>query len=226
MNRLARRYPSPSLVVSFTALIVSLGGAGYSATGGNFILGVSNTATNRTTLSADINDRTLRLSNLSTGSNATALALNVASGHAPFAVNSTTRIPNLNADKLDGLDSTQFPNKVVIPFTVAAGANTAPIALPANRPVFVMGVTFIGSYGVGQVTLLRAPGVFLKWTGLESWAPFANSSITSGESSATGDHIVYLDNVREVDIEVNSADTIRVHNDSSQPRTGNVTLIW
>ena len=29
-------------------------------------------------------------------------------GHAPFTVNSGTKVANLNADKLDGLDSTSF----------------------------------------------------------------------------------------------------------------------
>ena len=49
-----RRYPSPSLVVSITALVVALGGAGYSATGGNFILGQANKATTQTALSASL----------------------------------------------------------------------------------------------------------------------------------------------------------------------------
>ncbi len=37
-----------------------------------------------------------------------ALRLNVASGHPPFTVNSATRVPSLNADLLDGRDSTYF----------------------------------------------------------------------------------------------------------------------
>ena len=32
----------------------------------------------------------------------------MASGHAPFTVNSGTKVANLNADKLDGIDSTGF----------------------------------------------------------------------------------------------------------------------
>src|SRR6266404_5121368 len=136
MNCFLRRCPSPSLIVSIIALVVALGGAGYSATGGNFILGVTNAATNVTTLSTNINERALRLSNLSTAGSATALGLNVAAGHAPFIVNSATKVTNLNADKLDGLDSTQFPNRLVVPFNLDAGAITAQIALPLNQPVF------------------------------------------------------------------------------------------
>src|SRR4051812_32243053 len=130
MNRFLRRCPSPSLIVSIIALVVALGGAGYSATGGNFILGMSNTATNLSALRADISGPAVRAVNLSTGSGATALAMIVAPGHAPFAVNSDTRVANLNADKLDGLDSTQFPNRLVVPFNLAPGALTAQIVPP------------------------------------------------------------------------------------------------
>src|SRR4051812_1419311 len=42
------RYPSPSLVISLFALLVALGGAGIAATGGNFILGQSNSASSLT----------------------------------------------------------------------------------------------------------------------------------------------------------------------------------
>src|SRR4029079_7944250 len=107
------------------ALIVSLGGVGYSATGGNFILGRSNSASTQTALSASLNGRALQLTNTNAGGNATALGLNVAAGHPPFAVNSPVRVANLNADKLDGLDSTQFPNRLVIPFNLAAGGLTS-----------------------------------------------------------------------------------------------------
>jgi hypothetical protein len=82
-----------------------LGGTTYAATGGNFILGTSNVASSRTSLSAPISDRALQLTNANTGAGATALGLNVASGHAPFTVNSGTKVAHLNADKLDGIDS-------------------------------------------------------------------------------------------------------------------------
>src|SRR4051812_14198132 len=100
--------PSPSMAVSLLSLVIALGGAGYAATGGNFILGMSNTATNLSALRADISGPAVRSVNLSTASGATAHAMIVASGHAPFAVNSSTKVSNLNADKLDGLDSAAF----------------------------------------------------------------------------------------------------------------------
>jgi hypothetical protein len=48
----------------------------------------------------------LALTSNSTATGATALKLKVSSGNAPFTVNSGTKVAKLNADKLDGVDST------------------------------------------------------------------------------------------------------------------------
>jgi hypothetical protein len=97
------------MVVALIALFVALGATTYAATGGNFILGQSNSAGNTTSLSAPLaGKKALQLTNTSTGAGATALGLNVAIGHTPFTVNSGTKVANLNADKLDSLDSTAF----------------------------------------------------------------------------------------------------------------------
>jgi hypothetical protein len=77
--------------------------------------------------------------------------------------------------------------------------------------------------GVGQVSLLHVPSRFIVWVGLESEIPAA---ITSGDGSAVGTHIVYINVAHTVDIQVASGDTIRVHNPSEGTRAGNVTLIW
>jgi hypothetical protein len=95
-------------VVSLAALFVALGGTTYAATGGNFILGKSNSASSTTALTAPVAGKGLQVTNTSTGAGATALGLNVASGKAPFTVNSGTKVANLNADKLDGIDSSGF----------------------------------------------------------------------------------------------------------------------
>ena len=119
---------------------------------------------------------------------------------------------------------TTVPNKSVLHYSLAPGANSAAIRPVANVPVLVMGVcTSLGVRGVGQVSLLHITGSFLEWTGLES--PFS-ASITNGFSGSAGTHIVYIDYSHQVDIQVASPDTIRVHNGSGAVRTGNVTLIW
>ncbi len=99
---------SPALVVSLIALFVSLGGVGYSATGGSFILGGSNKANKGSSLTANVAGKTLTLKNTSTGAGASALNLNVAGTKPPFTTNSGTKVANLNADKLDGLSSAAF----------------------------------------------------------------------------------------------------------------------
>jgi len=96
-----------NVMVTIVAFIV-LGGMSYAATGGNFSLGKANSASSTSSLSAPVNGKALNLTNTSTGVSATALGLNVASGHAPFTVNSGTKVKALNADTLDGKDSTAF----------------------------------------------------------------------------------------------------------------------
>jgi hypothetical protein len=96
-----------NVMVTILGFIV-LGGTAVAATGGNFILGQSNSASSTTSLTAPLAGKGLQVTNTSTGAGATALGLNVASGHPPFTVNSGTKVTNLNADKLDGMDSSAF----------------------------------------------------------------------------------------------------------------------
>jgi hypothetical protein len=100
-------------MVTILAFIV-LGGISYAATGGNFILGKSNSASSKTSLAAPIADKALAVTNNSTKAGATALGLNVASGHPPFKVNSGAKVTNLNADELDGQDVSNWNMTPVI----------------------------------------------------------------------------------------------------------------
>jgi hypothetical protein len=97
-------------VVGYIALFVALGGTSYAATGGNFILGKPNAAGTQTSLSASpvFAGKTLQVTNTSTDAPATALGLSVGSGRPPFTVNSGTKVAKLNADLLDGADSSAF----------------------------------------------------------------------------------------------------------------------
>ena len=53
-------------VVSLAALFVALGGTTYAATGGNFILGKSNSASSTTSLTAPVAGKGLQVTNTST----------------------------------------------------------------------------------------------------------------------------------------------------------------
>jgi hypothetical protein len=68
----------------------------------------------------------MTLENTSTNSGATALRLTTPSGHAPFNTNSSTKVDNLNADRLDGLDSTSLQRRVT--GTCSTGAAISAIA--------------------------------------------------------------------------------------------------
>jgi hypothetical protein len=116
------------------------------------------------------------------------------------------------------------PNAVNITYSLAAGANSAVITPATNKSVLVMGCnTTAGAQGVGQVSLLHIPSIRIEWVGLESWP---TAAITTGNTSAAGTHIVYIDPNDLVEIQVASADTIRVHNGSGATEAGSVTLVW
>jgi hypothetical protein len=103
------RKPSPATIVALAALFIALGGVGVAATGGNFILGHSNSAANTSALAATVaGGKALEVSNTNTTSGSAALGLNVAPGHAPFTVNTGAKVANLNADLLDSHDSGFF----------------------------------------------------------------------------------------------------------------------
>jgi hypothetical protein len=92
------------------ALIIGMASMALAANGGNFILGQTNVATALTILggSAGADGPMLRIANNNADPNDTALELRVQSGEAPMTVNRDTKVANLNADKLDGLDSSDL----------------------------------------------------------------------------------------------------------------------
>ena len=89
---------------------VAFGGVAYAANGGSFLLGKTNKATAPSVL------------NNSAG---TALSLVAKPGYAPFKVSNAVKVPLLNADKLDGLDSKSF---VRVGATVANATNASQLA--------------------------------------------------------------------------------------------------
>jgi hypothetical protein len=82
---------SHATVVAYLALFMAMGGTAAAATGGTFILGRRNDASTVSTLS---------------NSAGTPLLLRSPAGTAPLAVNRAVKVDHLNADLLDGLDST------------------------------------------------------------------------------------------------------------------------
>jgi hypothetical protein len=89
--------------VALFALMLSLGGTAYAATGGNWILGQSNTANATTTLDSTASAGPGLAVTNTAGRPAASFTANA--GIAPFNVGSSVKVPNLNADTLDGVDS-------------------------------------------------------------------------------------------------------------------------
>ena len=97
---MARRFRDAVTATSaLAALIIAVGATGtaVAATGGTFILGKSNSATTLTTLS---------------NTKGTALSLKAPSGSPALAVSNTNKVARLNADLLDGLNSSQLQRRV------------------------------------------------------------------------------------------------------------------
>jgi hypothetical protein len=86
----------------------------------------------------------LALTNNSTATGATALKLTVKTGKAPFTVNTATKVANLNADKLDGIDSTGL---------LQGKGRTYTLAVAVARPTIATDAEYVPSPAV-------APGFF------------------------------------------------------------------
>ena len=98
-------------LASMLALVFGMASTAFGANGGNLILGsLNNAATAITRLTGSVSGGpALHVVNTDTAPGSKALQLNVAQGKPPLAVNSAAgRATNLNADKVDGLDSASF----------------------------------------------------------------------------------------------------------------------
>jgi hypothetical protein len=172
------RKPSPAMIVALLSLFVALGGAGMAATGGNLILGQSNSASTPTSLNAPVaGGRTLTLTNLNTAVGSSALKLNVASNHAPFQVSSATKVPSLNSDLLDAHDSTYF-----LPASGTAANSSALGGEPPSHYLPVSGSVRSWTWAINTLTL-AAPSDGDK----TAQCPAGDTVLGGGWSVATGD---------------------------------------
>jgi hypothetical protein len=98
-----------ALLAAVVSAFVASGAA--VATTQAFTLGATNTVDAPSTVTAGpngITGRLLQLSNQGTDATSTPLGLSAGAGRPPMIVNSSTRVDHLNADLLDGLDSSAF----------------------------------------------------------------------------------------------------------------------
>jgi hypothetical protein len=213
--------PSPSLGISMLALLISLGGAAFSANGGSFILGQANSATAKTSLVAPVADSALRISNTSADPAAIGIRIQTASTQPPLGVNSSVKVANLNADLIDGINSANLATRQVINFDLAAGENSKEVPIPPGRAIHIAG-ELNSTVDVGQVTAFRIGGN-IRYFGIQTFdCGVCFLAGTAGEEGAT---LLKLSN--NVQVETGSDVTsVRVHNGSGGRRIGYVTLIW
>ena len=96
-----------AVILALTVGVVSTALAG-TGVGSAFNLGKTNTVSAISKLVGSVAGPSLLIDNNSTNSAATALDLQVEAGKAPMKVNRATKVANLNADKLDGMDAGQL----------------------------------------------------------------------------------------------------------------------
>ena len=95
------------------ALVVGVASMALGANGGNFILGQNNTASLLTKLTGQVpGGAALQVVNTRPEAGSRGLQVSVAENRPPILVNATAgKATNLNADQLDGKDSTDFRTK-------------------------------------------------------------------------------------------------------------------
>lgn len=102
--------------IGAVGVILAGTGVGYASNGQSFLLG----HTNRETTTSSLKN-----------TQGPAVRMVAPAGTAPFAVSNGTRVPNLNADRLDGVDAAAFQRKGAV---VRQGQSTfTPSEGPINR---------------------------------------------------------------------------------------------
>jgi hypothetical protein len=144
MHRPFRRRPSAALVVSMLALFAALSGWGYAATS-NFVLGKTNRA-KKTTGIASSAKHAPALAVTNTGGGA-AGSFTVKAGVTPFTVSSSAKVVKLDADLLDGIDSSALQRRVE--GTCAAGSAIRVITVAGGVTCQTVGTTVGGGGGGG-----------------------------------------------------------------------------
>jgi hypothetical protein len=152
------------------ALVLGVATMAFGANGSNFILGsLNNTATAITKLTGTVGGGpALQVSNPSTATGSTALHLQVATGKAPMKVNRTTKVANLNTDRLDGKDSTElapilrsqqdgFHRGQVV--TGTTEVNSVAIQAPVNGVLMISGTAFVNSGEPAAINYILNPKV-------------------------------------------------------------------
>lgn len=126
----------------------------------------------------------------------------------------------------------QQASYVTATYTVAAGKTSTGILLPVeNRPIHLMvACTTNGDRGMGSVTIMREVGGannVLSWVGEDLHSNIGgDATIAQGLNIARNTHILYADYNGQVDVQLNTADTIHIANKTNAAETVVVTMMY
>ena len=127
-------------------LTIAVTSSGTAAAVSYLVLGGPNSASATTTLSSSTNAAVLAIRNTNSGGGTSAkgLAITVPSGRAPITVNSSAgKATNLNADKLDGKDSTAFG--LVRDFAQSTNSASDPTPLLTFRSITLHRLSYVNT---------------------------------------------------------------------------------
>jgi hypothetical protein len=229
------------LMVGIATMVAALLGAASMAFAGNgdpWILGQLNSATAITRLagSGGVDGPMLVVTNNDSGSDDAALDLNVQSGEPPMTVNSQTKVTNLNADRLDGMNSTAFASyeRTVIVSPVGTNAQNGQALLnalasikdaSASKPYLL----YIepDTYNLGNRTLQMKQWVDIEGSG--ELNTIITSTVSSDDGPPTGT-VEGADNtemrfltVQNTGSTTGGENNIAILNDSGAPRFTHVS---
>jgi hypothetical protein len=176
-----------AVILALTVGVVSTALAG-TGVGARFDLGKTNTVSAISKLVGSVDGPSLLIDNNSTNSAATALNLQVEAGKAPMKVNSGTKVANLNADKLDGMDAGQlqgFSTLRVVEAeastianqngSVTASCRAEEQAISGGVQLRIGDATKISYFEPGGVPVVDSTGKITGWK--TSWFPEVDSTV-------------------------------------------------
>jgi len=168
-----------TVIGAVTVLILAANTVAYAATGGKFILGHTNKANKVSTLKRTSSGAALNL-------------VTKSSGNAPLSTNGKGRVTNLNADMLDGLDSSTLRTRSYV-FHASVTASTGfDLAIPVPAGSYLISWTnflqLLGPASVDCYVLEQNPGAPDRQTARVAF----NNDTTGGNfyPSASGSGIV------------------------------------
>ena len=133
-----------------------------------------------------------------------------------------------------GATGTQGPagtSGTVIPFDLPADAQSAPISVTANTPVFIIATsTTSNDYGVGSITAVESPLGYMFWSGENSPGANPTPTTTGGygpgfSGYAAGTHMLAFDYSGLVTLNLYTGGEFVISNNSSEPATGSIWIL-